>query len=76
MLKIKNVQLIELTDWDQLVSETYGRPYMFQQQGDCRERGTFNISVPSGDTDDDDMNDSIPEEVNGRVRGVKFQKMA
>lgn len=35
MLKYNNTKLIELCDWDNLVKETYGRPYSFQQQYGC-----------------------------------------
>jgi hypothetical protein len=54
------------------VSETYGRVYDFQQQHGCQERGTFHLTVPSEYTEDDEMNESIPEVVNGSIMGVKF----
>lgn len=38
MLNIKTVKVIDLQEWDDLVSSTYGRPYNFQQQDDCKER--------------------------------------
>jgi hypothetical protein len=72
MLKIKNIKTIEVQDWDKLVQETYGKPYSFQQQDGCKERGNFDIDIPSKYSDDEDMNDSIPEEVNGEKMGVKF----
>lgn len=31
MLNYKNVKTIELGDWDNLVIETYGKPYNFQR---------------------------------------------
>lgn len=72
MLKIKTVQQIEVSDWDNLVRETYGRPYNFQQQNGCQGRGSFPITIPSEYAEDEDMNDSIPEVVNGNEMGVKF----
>lgn len=72
MLKYTNVKTIDLTDWDQLVRETYGKPYSFQQQDGCQSRGSFNISVPSEDSNDKYMNKSIPEVINGVEMGVKF----
>lgn len=30
MIKIKNVQMIDVGDWDSLVEKTYGKPYNFQ----------------------------------------------
>lgn len=73
-MKIKTVNQIELSDWDKLVSNTYGRPYSFQQQDGCQDRGLFDIVISTESTDDieAEMNDSIPEEVNGDEMGVKF----
>lgn len=62
--------MIEVSDWDKLVSETYQRPYSFQQQDDCKPRGTFEFSVPDQEYDFD--NDTIPEIVNGSEMGVSF----
>lgn len=70
-MKIKNVKLIECSDWDDLVKNTYGRHYVFQQQDDCRDRGTYNLTVPE-EYDDSDMNDSVPEIINHPQMGVKF----
>lgn len=63
--------MIEVQDWDKLVEETYGRPYSFQQQDGCQPRGTHEFTVPD-EAYDEDMNDSIPEEVNGDEMGVKM----
>jgi hypothetical protein len=32
MLKVNNIKQIDVQDWDELVQETYNRPYMLQQQ--------------------------------------------
>lgn len=72
MLKVKTKQVIDVQDWDNLVTKTYGKPYSFQQQDGCKERGVEHFSVPSQWTDDEDMNDSIPEVINGGEMGVKF----
>jgi hypothetical protein len=74
MIKYKNKKVIEVNEWDKLVKETYGRPYSFQQQDGCKERGTFDLTIPSEETYDEEMNDSIPEIINGEVMGVKFEK--
>lgn len=64
---------IEVQDWDELVQKTYGRPYSFQQQNGCQSRGVVDFSVPDeSESYDEKMNDTIPEEVNGREMGVKF----
>ena len=59
MLKSKQVGFIKLGDWDGLVSSTYGRPYSFQQQIDCKERGLHKFRVPedSYDYPNDDIDD-------------------
>ena len=65
--------MIDVGDWDELISTTYGRPYSFQQQNGCQDRGIFNLTIPSVEIYDDTMNDSIPEVVNGDKMGVKFK---
>lgn len=69
-LKTRNETMVDVSEWDRLVSETYGRPYSFQQQDGCRSRGIFRISVP-GDSDDYEA-DLVPEVVNHEERGVSF----
>src|ERR1035437_128242 len=71
-LKYKMERVIEVQDWDRLVQDTYKRTYSFQQQEGCQSRGSFHISIPSDYTNDEEMNDSIPEVVNGEEMGVKF----
>jgi hypothetical protein len=70
-MKIKAYNVINVSDWDKLVQETYGRPYRFQQQDGCRDRSTFPLSVPDSD-DDASMNECIPEILNHETMGVKF----
>lgn len=70
-MKIKNLQVIDMGEWDQLVSSTYGRPYCFQQQDDCQERGMVEFTVPA--EAEDFENDTIPEVVNGEEMGVSFE---
>ena len=72
MIKYTKVNQIEVQDWNNLVVSTYGRPYDLQQQNGGMERQIINISIPS-EGEDDEMNDSIPEDVNGCKMGVKFQ---
>lgn len=69
-MKIQTVKMIAVSEWDKLVSETYGRPYKFQQQEDCRPRGIFRLTVP--DEADDYENETVPEEVNHPKGGVSF----
>jgi len=72
MLKVSTRKFIEVGDWDDLVSETYGKPYSFQQQAGCQARGVVNLQIPSSYTNDY-KNDSLPEVVNGRKMGVSFK---
>ena len=53
-LPVYTVKMINEDDWSKFVSETYGRPYMFQQQDGCRSRGVFWLSVENVDLEDDD----------------------
>lgn len=71
MLKTKNVSLVSVHDWDTLVTKVYGRPYSFQQQEGCQERGTVHLTIPS--CADDYENDTVPEEINGEEMGVSFK---
>jgi hypothetical protein len=70
-MKIKKINQIEFEEWNNLIKKTYGRKYNFQQQDDCKSRGIFNIVIPSDDHDSE-MNDSIPEDINTSMMGVKF----
>lgn len=71
MLNYKEVKIVNLQDWDYLVSSTYGRTYSFQQQDDCKSRGTHYIKIP--DKSYDYKNDTLPEVVNCNEMGVKFK---
>lgn len=72
-LNIKKAnQIIDVSDWDELVTKTYGKPYSFQQQDGCKDRGIEWIDT-TPDEDDDYENDSIPEVVNGENMGVSFK---
>lgn len=68
---MRAVTLIDVDEWDELVKDTYGKPYSFQQQDGCKERQVVNLSVP--DTAYDFDNDSVPEEVNHEEMGVSFK---
>ena len=70
---IKNVKMIDVFDWDKLVSDTYGKKYSFQQQDGCQPRGIVKITIPDENWEEEEMNDKIPEIINDeRNMGVKF----
>lgn len=71
MLKFYTEQVIDVQDWDQLVMDTYCRPYSFQQQDGCKERQRVRITIP--DEADDYENNTIPEVVNHEEMGVSFK---
>ena len=71
-MKVRTEKVIDVSEWDKLVKETYGRPYCFQQQDGCRDGGLFPLSVPYRDDDSDEAHDVIPEIVNHQTRCVKF----
>ena len=73
MLKYTNRKTVDVSDWDNLVSETYGRPYCFQQQDGCKDRGSFSFEVPSKWGTEDYENDTVPEIVNHNKMGVSFK---
>tara|TARA_R110000764_G_C10689578_1_gene343597 strand:- start:67 stop:459 length:393 start_codon:yes stop_codon:yes gene_type:complete len=72
MLKVSTVKTIDLQDWDSLVEETYGKPYSFQQQDDCKARGTYPLEIASSGAYDHE-NDTLPELVNHQEQGVSFK---
>ena len=69
-ISIKQINTITVQDFDELVRSTYGRPYSFQQQDDCKSRGLVAISVP--EYPEDYENSSVPEIVNHEDMGVSF----
>jgi hypothetical protein len=69
-MRIRTEKVIDNNDWDCLVEDTYDRPYEFQQQDGCRNRGVVRLVVP--DNPNDFERDTIPEEVNGDEMGVSF----
>lgn len=71
MVKFEAVNVIDESDWSAFVTETYSRPYHFQQQDGCKERGVHYLHVPDPRPYDFE-NDSVPEEVNGEEMGVSF----
>jgi len=70
-MKITQAQMIEVQEWDKIVTETYGKPYSFQQQDDCKSRGIVHITIP--DEAEDFENDTVPEIVNHEDMGVSFK---
>ncbi len=70
-MKIRTETVIDMNEWDKLVSATYGRPYKFQQQEGCKDRGNHRFSVPD-ESEDDPWPDAVPEVVNHEKMGVNF----
>lgn len=72
MIKTKTIVVIDHSSLDQLVEETYGRTYSFQQQDGCKSRGSEDITVPVIDPRDYEAS-SISEIVNGDEMGISFK---
>jgi hypothetical protein len=72
MIKTTNKRVIDVSDWEDLVQETYNRTYSFQQQDGCKERQRWRITVPVKDPKDFE-NDTVPEIVNHDEMGVSFK---
>lgn len=72
MLKYTNTRTVSNSDWDTLIIATYDKPYRFQQQEGCRNRGTYYICVPEQYPDDYEE-DTIPHTVNGEEMGVSLK---
>jgi hypothetical protein len=70
-LKYRTERVVSVQDWDDFVIENYGRPYSFQQQDGCKQRGVCRLEVPSNA--EDYANDSVPEVINGEEMGVSFE---
>lgn len=70
-MKFKTEKVINYTDWNEFVEKTYGRPYNFQQQDECKGCGLFRFTVPNEETYDFE-NDTVIEKVNGPEDGVSF----
>jgi hypothetical protein len=70
-ISTRTEQVIDVGDWDQLVIDTYGKPYSFQQQDGCKERQRVKITIP--DEAYDYEKDTVPEIVNHKDMGVSFK---
>ena len=80
MLKSSTTKIVELHDWDQLVKETYNRPYSLQQQDGCMERQTIFLTIPDFEEEkfvkehlSKYIHDDIPEEINGNTMEVTLE---
>lgn len=69
-MKIRIEKMIDDAEWNKLVIETYGRPYDFQQQDGCRDRGIFAMTVPAAAEDYE--NETVREGLNHDEKGVSF----
>ena len=69
-MKTRTEKVIDVDEWDELVSKTYKRPYKFQQQDGCKSRGVFYLTVP--DEPDEFTNETVLENLNDEKMGVSF----
>ena len=74
MLKSKKIKLIDVNDWDKFITKTYKKPYNFQQQDGCKDRGTFHFNVPVDlSYDVSTIHNDIPYEINGEIMCVELE---
>lgn len=71
-MKIETIKQISLQDWNELIENTYGKPYNFQQQDGCKPRGIETIETNSKWAEDFE-NTEIPFEINGEEMGVSLE---
>lgn len=68
-LEYDEIRMIDLDRWNDFIRSVYGRPYDFQQQDGCKERGIHFFGVPLKGTPYDFDRD----EAFGRTEGVRFE---
>lgn len=71
-MKFTTKKIIDMSDFNDLVRATYGKPYHIQQQDGCKSRGMEYFSVPV-EYPEDYENDTVPEIVNHSEMGVSFK---
>ena len=71
IMKFKTEKFIDVQEWENLVKETYGKPYSFQQQDGCQSRGIRSLDVPADPSCCD--NDTVMEKINGPEMCVRFE---
>ena len=75
-MKITEIKLIELAEFDSLVKETYKKPYSLQQQEGGMERHLLRIAVPveePEDHQDGDMGVSFETWLNTSLETFPFE---
>ena len=74
-MKIKTEKVVDESEWSKLVSETYGRPYDFQQQDGCKDRGVYSLTIPDNYDWEGMASDDVPEDSQDEYpNAVKFEK--
>lgn len=75
-LRTNTVTTISVQDWDKFVTEVYGKPYSFQQQDGCKDRGTYHLDVSEEYEPDWNAgydNDTIPEDADTQEMCVSLK---
>lgn len=70
-LKTQNVKLVDVQDWNNLVINTYKKPYDLQQQYTRKNISFFQIEIPISISNEDILPTEIKED--GSEFGVQFQ---
>lgn len=72
MIIVSEDKTILHTDLNKLVTETFKKPYNFQQQDNCRAKQTISITVPIK-SPTDFSNKKIPYDLNSEKKGIAFE---
>jgi hypothetical protein len=73
MLKFETTRYVRVDDFNRLVVETYGRPYILEQRDGCEPKFLFFAIIPSDGDEFDYPNESIPEKIDCEEEGVSFE---
>jgi len=71
-MKVSTIRMVYVDDFNQFVTETYGRPYNFQQQEDRREKELLWIEVPTEKPVDEFAGKDIPKDYSTKEMRVDF----
>jgi len=65
--------MMDVSEFNDLVTKTYSRIYNLQQQDGCKGRGVELFKVPDYEFVNDYTNDTIPEDLRTDEMGVSFK---
>lgn len=70
---MRQINVFEVDEWNELIKSTYQKPYNLQQQEDCYDRGMITLIIPTPINKKSTKYKNIPELVNGEKMEVPLQ---